>query len=117
MPKLVRTGSLVLLWVCLYVLMHCSFGLTETLVRPEPDARFGGTYRRALANNPATLDPAFVSDIYSRTVVTQISKGLVQFMLTSIRFLPSPSSGKPHVMVVFGPSPCAKGFSSITAER
>ena len=79
MPKLVRTGSLVWLWVCLYVLMHSSFGLAETPGRLEPDARFGGTYRRALANNPATLDPAFVSDIYSRTVVTQISKGLVQF--------------------------------------
>ena len=79
MPKLVRTGSLVLLWVCLYVLMRSSFGLAETPGRLEPDARFGGTYRRALANNPATLDPAFVSDIYSRTVVTQISEGLVQF--------------------------------------
>jgi oligopeptide transport system substrate-binding protein len=79
MPKLVSTGSLVLLWVWLYVLMYSSFGLAETLGRLEPDARFGGTYRRALANNPATLDPAFVSDIYSRTVVTQISEGLVQF--------------------------------------
>ena len=67
------------LWVCLYVLIRSSFGLAETLGGPEPDARFGGTYRRALANNPATLDPAFVSDIYSRTVVTQLSKGLVQF--------------------------------------
>jgi oligopeptide transport system substrate-binding protein len=79
MPKLVRTGSLMLLWVCLYVLMSSSFGLAETLGRSEADMRFGGTYRRALANNPATLDPAFVNDIYSRTVVTQISKGLVQF--------------------------------------
>jgi peptide/nickel transport system substrate-binding protein/oligopeptide transport system substrate-binding protein len=45
----------------------------------EPGAKFGGTYRRALANDPATLDPAFVSDIYSRTVVRQIFQGLVQF--------------------------------------
>jgi oligopeptide transport system substrate-binding protein len=79
MPKLVRTGSLMWLWVCLYVLICSSIGLAETLGGPELDARFGGTYRRALANNPATLDPAFVSDIYSRTVVTQLSKGLVQF--------------------------------------
>jgi peptide/nickel transport system substrate-binding protein/oligopeptide transport system substrate-binding protein len=42
-------------------------------------AKFGGVYRRALASNPATLDPAFVSDIYSRTVVRQIVDGLVQF--------------------------------------
>jgi oligopeptide transport system substrate-binding protein len=67
------------LWVCLYVLICSPFVLAEPLGKPEPDSRFGGIYRRALANNPATLDPAFVSDIYSRTVVMQISKGLVQF--------------------------------------
>ena len=67
------------LWVCLSVLICSSSGLAESLGKSEPEARFGGIYRRALANNPATLDPAFVSDIYSRTVVTQISKGLVQF--------------------------------------
>jgi oligopeptide transport system substrate-binding protein len=79
MPKIDRAGFLMLLWVCLSVMTCSSLGLAETPGRPEPDARFGGTYCRALANNPATLDPAFVSDIYSRTVVTQISEGLVQF--------------------------------------
>jgi oligopeptide transport system substrate-binding protein len=79
MLKMVRVGSLMLLWVCLSVMTYSSFGLAETQRKPELDARFGGTYRRALANNPATLDPAFVSDIYSRTVVTQISEGLVHF--------------------------------------
>jgi oligopeptide transport system substrate-binding protein len=79
MPKFGRTRSLILLWVCLSVLVCSSSSLADTLGRPEPDVRFGGIYRRALANNPATLDPAFVSDIYSRTVVMQISKGLVQF--------------------------------------
>jgi oligopeptide transport system substrate-binding protein len=79
MPKIARSGSLVLLWVCLYVLICSPFSRSETLRRSELDARFGGTYRRALANNPATLDPGFVSDIYSRTIVTQISEGLVKF--------------------------------------
>jgi peptide/nickel transport system substrate-binding protein/oligopeptide transport system substrate-binding protein len=68
-----------LLWVCLYVLMCSSSSLAESVGKMESEVRFGGIYRRALANNPATLDPAFVSDIYSRTVVTQISKGLIQF--------------------------------------
>jgi oligopeptide transport system substrate-binding protein len=79
MPNFSRSRSLMLLWVCLYVLICSSLVLAQPLGRPELEARFGGIYRRALANNPATLDPAFVSDIYSRTVVTQISKGLVQF--------------------------------------
>jgi oligopeptide transport system substrate-binding protein len=79
MPKLVRTRCLILLWGCLSVLIHSPFGLTQTLARPEPSTRFGGIYRRSLANNPATLDPAFVSDIYSRAVVGQIFEGLVQF--------------------------------------
>jgi oligopeptide transport system substrate-binding protein len=78
-PNFSRSRSLMSLWVCLLVLICSSPVLAEPLGKLEPEARFGGIYRRALANNPATLDPAFVRDIYSRTVVTQISKGLVQF--------------------------------------
>jgi peptide/nickel transport system substrate-binding protein len=79
MPNFNCPGSLMLLCVCLLVLVCSSLGLAEPPGNLEPEARPGGIYRRALANNPATLDPAFVSDIYSRTVVTQLSKGLVQF--------------------------------------
>lgn len=43
----------------------------------SPEA--GGTYRRALANDPATLDPATLNDIYGRTIAQQIFDGLVQF--------------------------------------
>ena len=42
-------------------------------------AQAGGTYRRALVHNPATLDPATLSDIYGRTIAQQIYDGLVQF--------------------------------------
>jgi peptide/nickel transport system substrate-binding protein/oligopeptide transport system substrate-binding protein len=41
--------------------------------------KFGGTYRRPLGNNPATLDPALISDTYSFTVAQQIFDGLVQY--------------------------------------
>ena len=44
-----------------------------------PGAKFGGMFRRMLGDNPATLDPAFVTDIYGRAVVSQIFDGLVQF--------------------------------------
>ncbi|MBI4637647.1 MAG: ABC transporter substrate-binding protein [Candidatus Rokubacteria bacterium] len=49
--------------------------------RAEEGARpgAGGVYRRPLGNDPATLDPARVSDIYSRSVSQQIFDGLVQF--------------------------------------
>ena len=36
-------------------------------------------YRRPLGNDPATLDPARVADIYSRSVSQQLFDGLVQF--------------------------------------
>jgi oligopeptide transport system substrate-binding protein len=36
-------------------------------------------YRRPLAQEPATLDPARISDVYSRSVAQQIFDGLVQF--------------------------------------
>jgi oligopeptide transport system substrate-binding protein len=39
----------------------------------------GGTYRRPLGHDPETLDPARISDIYSRSVSQQIFDGLVQF--------------------------------------
>lgn len=39
----------------------------------------GGVYRRPLGNEPATLDPARIGDIYSRSVSQQIFDGLVQF--------------------------------------
>src|SRR6202008_4591271 len=36
-------------------------------------------YRRPLGNDPTTLDPARISDVYSRSVAQQIFDGLVQF--------------------------------------
>jgi peptide/nickel transport system substrate-binding protein/oligopeptide transport system substrate-binding protein len=39
----------------------------------------GGVYRRPLGNDPATLDPARLRDIYSLSVSQQIFDGLVQF--------------------------------------
>jgi peptide/nickel transport system substrate-binding protein/oligopeptide transport system substrate-binding protein len=39
----------------------------------------GGVYRRALGNEPATLDPARIRDVYSLGVSQQIFDGLVQF--------------------------------------
>jgi peptide/nickel transport system substrate-binding protein/oligopeptide transport system substrate-binding protein len=37
------------------------------------------TYRRPLGNEPATLDPARINDVYSRSVAQQIFDGLVRF--------------------------------------
>jgi len=71
-----------LLLVCLLVLTPIA------VVRPiavakdkEPDATAApaGTYRRPLGNDPATLDPARISDIYSLSVTHQIFDGLVRF--------------------------------------
>jgi len=79
MPKLCRIARTVSLWSALLLLLHTPAGVAQTLGKLEHVAQFGGTYRKTLANNPTTLDPAFVSDIYSRTVVRQIFDGLVQF--------------------------------------
>jgi peptide/nickel transport system substrate-binding protein len=38
-----------------------------------------GVYRRPLGHDPASLDPARISDIYSRSVAQHIFDGLVQF--------------------------------------
>jgi oligopeptide transport system substrate-binding protein len=69
----------VALWVCAALLILSPSTSTQLPGSPEPAQQFGGIYRRMLANNPATLDPAFATDIYSRTVIRQLFDGLVQF--------------------------------------
>jgi oligopeptide transport system substrate-binding protein len=39
----------------------------------------GGTYRRPLGNDPTTLDPALISDVYAVAVANQIFDSLVEF--------------------------------------
>jgi oligopeptide transport system substrate-binding protein len=82
MSTLIRLVPPVSLWVCCYLLVHIAFASAEPTGRPElevPGAQFGGTFRRMLGDNPPTLDPAFVTDIYGGLVVRQIFDGLVQF--------------------------------------
>lgn len=45
----------------------------------EETIHWGGIYRRPLAANPFSLDPARTADIYAYTVINQIFDGLVQF--------------------------------------
>jgi oligopeptide transport system substrate-binding protein len=49
---------------------------------PSPRARevpSGGTYRRPLGNDPASLDPARINDYYAVAVANQVFDGLVEF--------------------------------------
>jgi len=62
-----------------WLLIHTTAGVATAMEKLEPGAKFGGVYHRMLPNNPPTLDPAFMSDVYARTVATQIFDGLVQF--------------------------------------
>jgi len=82
MSKLFHMVLLVSLWVCSSMLIHSPSGLAETLGKLELEragAQFGGMYRRELGDNPVTLDPTFVTDVYGGAVVRQIFDSLVQF--------------------------------------
>jgi peptide/nickel transport system substrate-binding protein/oligopeptide transport system substrate-binding protein len=82
MSKLFHMVLLVALWVCSSMLLYSPAGLAETLGKPELEragVQFGGMYRRELGDNPSTLDPAFVTDVYGEAVVHQLFDGLVQF--------------------------------------
>jgi oligopeptide transport system substrate-binding protein len=75
------------------VFMFVALGLTitacdrrtetgESQQQPERVTRkpaTGGTYQRPLGNDPGTLDPARLTDIYGVTVVNQVFDGLVEF--------------------------------------
>jgi oligopeptide transport system substrate-binding protein len=79
MAEGVHRPLLVALWVSATLLILCPSASPQFPVGPEAAPQFGGIYRRMLANNPATLDPAFATDIYSRTIIRQLFDGLVQF--------------------------------------
>src|SRR5712692_3834729 len=66
--------------VILLAALVCALAAPARAQEPKADgAVAGGVYRRALGHDPATLDPARISDIYSRSVSQQIFDGLVQF--------------------------------------
>src|SRR5215813_13754181 len=82
MVKPVRRALLVSLCVCCSLLLPSAVSWADTLGQPAlqmPGATFGGIYRRMLGDNPSTLDPASLTDIYGRAVVSQVFDGLVQF--------------------------------------
>jgi peptide/nickel transport system substrate-binding protein len=65
-----------------YLLLCTAVGATppsEQSAPHLPGVQFGGVFRRMLGANPVTLDPALVTDIYGRAVITQVFDGLVQF--------------------------------------
>ncbi len=58
----------------------CSLLSAAAVVPAQPrEAAPGGVYRRPLGQDPATLDPARISDVYSRSVAQQLFDGLVHF--------------------------------------
>jgi oligopeptide transport system substrate-binding protein len=82
MAQPVRIACLVFLGVCCALLLPSAVGRAEPGGPPAlqlPGAQFGGMYRRVLGDNPVTLDPASLTDIYGRAVVRQLFDGLVQF--------------------------------------
>lgn len=62
---------------CRLPLLVIAIALWGAVLAPAWGAE--SVYRRPLNNDPATLDPARVGDIYSRSVAQQIFDGLVQF--------------------------------------
>ncbi len=82
--KVMRKGGAIPPFLILFAIL-CLLGTEWTLAsaqeRGEGKERpvNGGIYRRPLGHDPATLDPARISDIYSRSVSQQVFDGLAQF--------------------------------------
>jgi peptide/nickel transport system substrate-binding protein/oligopeptide transport system substrate-binding protein len=82
MRKPLRLALMTLVWVWCSLFGQGFFGMTELLGQPRPTpagAQFGGTFRRMLGDNPSTLDPVLLTDIYGGAVVSQLFDSLVQF--------------------------------------
>src|SRR2546425_416769 len=75
-----KRGVLSLFPLAVLCVVLSSVGPAPVAAQERKDAvATGGTYRRPLGHDPETLDPARISDIYSRSVSQQIFDGLVQF--------------------------------------
>ena len=62
------------------LLLAFATALTPAIAQERPvSAAAGSVYRRPLGNEPPTLDPARISDIYGRSVAQQIFDGLVEY--------------------------------------
>jgi len=48
-------------------------------VQEQDSVQPGGVYRYPLRNNPSTLDPVYLQDIFGASIVRQLFEGLVQF--------------------------------------
>jgi len=77
LSRLVGIAGLVAISCLSPLLMACPAVAQER--RPAAEPQQGGTYRRPLANNPSSLDPALITDTYGHTVAQQIFDGLVQY--------------------------------------
>jgi peptide/nickel transport system substrate-binding protein/oligopeptide transport system substrate-binding protein len=68
-------------WLVLLCLALATVPLASAQSRGEPTAPGvdGGVYRRPLGNDPATLDPVRISDVFGGSVAQQLFDGLVQF--------------------------------------
>ena len=71
--------QLLLLVLLLGLFAGCQRGPEGTAEKAQPEPRMGGTYRAVLPWSPKVLDPAYLTDKYSATLVNQIFDGLVQF--------------------------------------
>jgi oligopeptide transport system substrate-binding protein len=65
-----------LIWLVLAPSLPASAQRRTELSTPAVE---GGIYRRPLGNDPATLDPVRISDVFGRSVAQQVFDGLVQF--------------------------------------
>jgi len=66
------------LFALLLGILVCA-GSLQVSAQDRDSAASGGVYRRPLGQDPETLDPARISDVYGRSVSQQIFDGLVQF--------------------------------------
>jgi len=65
--------------VCIFLFGIGAILACSEVYAKEEDPRYGGSYRAPLLNNPPTLDPAYVQDMYGVAVVHQLFEGLVRF--------------------------------------
>jgi len=65
--------------VLFQTLPNITVAWAQAIAQAVAPAKYGGAYRRPLVNNPSTLDPALIADIYGFTVAQQIFDGLVQY--------------------------------------
>ena len=75
----IKNKKFILCWILVFIGFVLISGSTATASDSSNQPRYGGKFSVPLSSEPESLDPAYITDIYSVTIANNLYDGLVEF--------------------------------------